>query len=65
MKHFAVVKPWLDSMYEPWMSESDKSEIEREIVTQFGGELDRAIDQGIANGYTPQQQAAMINKIFG
>jgi hypothetical protein len=65
MKHIAVIRPFLDSMYESWMSESDKAEIEQQIVKQLGNELDRAIDQGIANGYTPQQQAAMINKIFG
>ena len=64
MKHIAVIRPLLDAMHESWMSEEDKAEIEREVVRQFGDELDRAIDQGISNGYTPEKQAALVSKIF-
>lgn len=64
MKHEQLVKRILTELHEQWMDDFDKAEFDAEIMRLFGAQLDSDIDNGIANGYTEEQQEGIVRSLF-
>lgn len=59
------IKRMVHSLFEPWMSETDKQELEQEILSSVGDVMDQAITTGIKNGYSIDKQEKMVSIMFG
>ena len=59
------IKRIVHSLFEPWMSDDEKKDLEQEILQSVGPGMDEAITQGIKNGYSVGDQEKIVSKIFG
>jgi hypothetical protein len=64
MKHEAFFKTVLAALHEPWMNEEDKKAFDDELIAQYGAQVDKDIEVGIANGYPVEQQMALCLKVL-
>jgi hypothetical protein len=64
MKHELLFKRIINDLHEPWMNAQDKAEFDAEMMRMFSAEIDAAIETGIANGYTAEQQESMVRPIL-
>lgn len=65
LKHIDTIKLFLANWHEDWwMDDDDKAAFDEECLARNGAELDAAIEEGVANGYTAEQQLAIMESIF-
>jgi hypothetical protein len=64
LKHHDTIKRFLANWHEDWMDDDDKAAFDEEALRVNGAELDAAIEAGVFNGYTAEQQLAIMESIF-
>lgn len=64
MKYEQTIKNILSEFHESWMDDADKEDCDAEVIRRIGKELDAAIDEGVANGYTVEQQEKLVRGLF-
>lgn len=64
MKHKELLERVCAELHEPWMDQQDKELMNSELMRKFGAQFEKDIETGIANGYTVEQQEALVRSIF-
>lgn len=66
LKHEAAIYSVFEMMFESWMNEDDKREFIDLLLQRTGttlSELDEAIEQGVKNGHSVEEQLTVIRRL--
>jgi hypothetical protein len=64
MKHEAMIRRLLADLHESWMDGRDREAFGTELLRTFGAQLDADIEAGVSNGYSEEQQEAIVRTLF-
>jgi hypothetical protein len=62
MKYESFFREIIAPMRARWMSDADYEEFVQIMIAREGAAMDIAIDQGVANGYSVEQQLEIVRK---